>query len=127
MRVVDTAGAAGTITVLWNLETKGVSAKVRDLAKEFDGSFRIATLEFSICRTHAAKRLELTGGADGLTSARGLANVLETALPTLFESAVANVGAVLMGEDADGHLPLRIYGAAILTAAAGIFLGALAA
>ena len=113
--------------MLGNLEAKSVGAKVRNLAKEIDRSFGIAAFEFAICGAHAAKGLKLAGGADGLARARGLANVLEAALPATSETAIANVGPILMGEDANGHLALRVDSAAVLASAAGIFLGALGA
>ena len=124
---MNTAGAAGAITVLRNLKTKSVGAKVRNLAKEFDGSLGVTAFEFAICGTHAAKGLKLAVGTNGLTSTRGSANVLQAAFPAGFKACVAEVDSVLMGEDADSHLSLRIDGAAVLATAARIFFRALRA
>ena len=80
--------------MLRNLEFECVGAEVRDLAKEFDGSFRVAAFQFAICGTHAAKGLELARRADGLASTRRLANILEPALPPVFKTTIAKIGTV---------------------------------
>ena len=113
--------------MLGHLKVKGVGAKMRNLAKEVYGSLRVATFKFTVCRTHAAKRLKPASGADCLTGAGRLTNFLQAAIPTLFESTFAKVGTILVRENADGHLALRIDSTAVLTTAAGIFFGALGA
>lgn len=122
---MNTARATGTIAVLRSFEAKGEGAEVRDLAKKFNGSLGVAAFEFAIGGAHAAKGLQLAGGADGLAHAGRLANVLEPAIPALPEAAIAEIGAVLMREDADGHPALGIDGTTVLTTTASIFFRAL--
>ena len=125
MPMVRTAGAAGAIPVLGDCKVKGISAKMSDLAKEFDGSFCITAFEFTVCGTHAAERLKLAGRANCLTSAFGLTDFLEAAVPSLLESTVTKTGAVLVRKNANRHLALRIDGTSVLPATAGVFFGAL--
>ncbi len=116
------AGAAGALPVRGDLNANAVGAEMRDLAEKIDGSFGIAIFEFAIGGAHAAKRANLAIGADGFTRGGYGADFLERAFPTLAETGVAKIGAILVRENANGHLTVGIDGTPIVAAAAGVTL-----
>src|ERR1700739_180306 len=104
-----------------NLQAKGKGTKMRDLAKEIDGCFRIATFELAVRGTHTAERANAAIGADGLAGDLGLTNFFEPAIPTLCKGARAQIVSVAMGKNTHGHATSRIDRAAVLTATTGVF------
>ncbi len=105
-----------------NLKTKGICAQVRNLAEKLNRSFRVAAFQFTICGAHAAERLQLAAGADGLAFTGGIPDFTQASVPTLFESAIAQVDALFVREHANGHFALGIDGATVLPTAASVFL-----
>src|SRR3954471_2854175 len=84
---------------------------MRHLTQKFHWRFRIAVFQFSICRTHAAHRMNTT-----LHALRGRMGPLfltyfdQKLIPTLAHTSAANVVCVLMRENANTHLAIRVDG-----------------
>ncbi len=74
--MVNAAGAAGAIAMRGNLQAQRIRPQVRDLAEKFDRSFRVAAIQFAVCGTHAAERVQFAIGADGLALFGSLTNFL---------------------------------------------------
>ena len=60
--------------MLWNFKAQRESAKMGNLTQELDRGLRVAILQFAVCRTHAAQRLNLAPIADRRTRSWLIAN-----------------------------------------------------
>ncbi len=114
--------AAFAIPMLRDAIPERVRAKMRDLAQEIDRRLLITILEFTVCRAHAAERLNLAPVADRRARAWLIANFAQRALPAFAETAFADVVALLMRDHANAHRAVGIDGAARHSSAAGVFL-----
>lgn len=123
--MMRTTFATGAISVPGNFQAERISAEMSHLAKKFDRRFGIAIFQFAICGTHAAQRSNAAFRADGAGLALGLANFSQATGPSGFKISLPPFVAVFVREDADGHGADGINGAAVLPAAAGVFLLAL--
>src|SRR5208337_2127711 len=122
--VVGAARAAGAVAVFGDFQADAESAEMRDLTEKIHRGFGVAIFELAIRGTHAAKRADLTFGADGFAGGRDGADFLEAAFPAFAETAGADVVAVLVREDTDGHAAGGINRAAVVATAAGVaFVG----
>jgi len=111
--------------MLGNGDPEGVGAQMSDLAEKIHRDFGVTAFEFTIGRAHAAESLDLAARANGLARAGRLANFAQAPIPSIRETRVTQVVAVLMGDHADGHAAGGVDGTAVLPAAAGVFLGIL--
>src|SRR6516164_5697697 len=123
MLVLGTAGTTGAIAVLRDLNSDTEGTKVRNLTEKIHGCFRVAVFQFPVCGAHAAERANLTVRTNRLASGGKRANLMKRSIPSGLETATANVVAVLMRKDADGHAPGRIDCASVLPSTAGVALG----
>src|SRR5208337_5439959 len=110
--------------MLGHADPEGVGTEMSDLAEEFHGGFGVATFEFPVSGAHAAEILDLTARANSMASTWRLANFAKTPIPSFRETGVTQVVAVLMGDHANGHAAGGVHGTAVLSSAAGVFLGA---
>ena len=118
--VMRPAWAASAVTMFRHLDAKCECAKMRHLAKKIDRGFGVAAFELAVRGAHAAKRADLAVGTDGFAFVVDRANFLQPAFPTLAEGAVAEVIAIAVRDDANGHVALWIDGTAVVAAAAGV-------
>src|ERR1700690_3323632 len=93
---------------------------MRHLTEKFHGSFSVAIFQFAVGGTHAAERLKLATGTDGLPGALGIANFAHVAAPAILKIALTKIVAILLGKYTDGHAPAWINGATVLAAAATV-------
>lgn len=114
--------AASAVAVLGNLYAEGVRAKMRNLAKKVDGFLGIAGFEFGGGGAHTAKRSDPAIGANGFAGVIAFANILDAAFPTLLKGTGAEVVAIAVRKDANGHLAFRIDSTAVVATAAGVAL-----
>ena len=117
--MVTAAVAAIAIAVRGDLQAERDGPEMRHLTKKIDGSFRIAALELAIRGAHAAEGLNAALGANCVARGFGAAD-LQAAFPALLEGARAKLVTVTMRKDTDGHAAIRVNGAAVVTAAAGV-------
>src|SRR5580704_17638175 len=120
--MVRSAVAAFAIPVLRHAIAERVSAKMSGLAQKIDGRLLITILELAVRRAHAAKRLNLAAIANRRARARLVANLAQGTFPAFEETALANVVALLMRNDANAHQAVGIDGAARHSPAARVFL-----
>src|SRR5208282_1749365 len=123
--VVNTAVTTRAIAMRGDFDPQRIGAQVSHLTKKFDRSFRVAAFEFAVGGTHAAQGLQATMSADGLALTFRLTNLLQLAVPAFRKAAFAEVIAIAVGNHTDGQVALRINGATILSAAAGVFFRAM--
>src|SRR3954452_5007617 len=84
---------------------------MRHLTQEFHRGFRIAVFQFSICGTHAAHRMNTAFHAfRGRMGSLFLTYFEQKLIPTLAHTSAADVVCVLMRENANTHLAIRVDG-----------------
>src|SRR5579883_1106034 len=118
--MIAPAGAALALSVFRNRETQAHGAQMRSLTKEIDGRFLIAVFEFSVRRTHATQRLNLTAPAFGKPRLFFAANLEQKVLPAFFYAATAPVVDLLLRDHADTHAPVGVDGKAVHATAAEV-------
>ena len=121
-RVSAAASTTSAVAVFGHRNAKGVGAKMRNLAEKVDGRLRVSAFQFAICGAHAAEATNAAIGAYGFASDAGAADFLQAAIPTFLEVAGTKIVAIAVGKNTDGHLALRIDGAAVVATAAGVAL-----
>src|SRR3954471_19835488 len=84
---------------------------MRDLTKELNWRLGIIVLEFAICRTHAAQRLNLARSTFRRTCALLRAGCLQRLVPSFGEAAIAHVVFAALRNHADVDMPVRVNGA----------------
>lgn len=121
--MLGTAGTTGAIAVPRDLNPDTEGTKVRNLTEKIHGCFRVAVFQLPVCGAHAAERANLTVRANRPASGGKGANLVKRALPAGLETATANVVAVPVRKNANGHASRRVDCASVLAATAGVALG----